>query len=263
MPESNLTASRTGKPGSRHLLERAMGLGPLREFLDILSIDVAELFDDFTGVALDTTDWSNATSGTGPTAFAVPAANVRGGIVSGNTGTTANNVITLSGPAVFQQNVIFEARINPGSAITSSVFEFGIEAGTHATTTRAVSDVDTPSFSSGVTDVALFHRDTAQTLNTLAAVVKGSATGQSGYRAGVSPDLATSTFRIYAVRINAPDFVEFFIDGERVAAFGRDTDPDGVVSATVLFRPIVRVITLNTTGKDPQVDYIRVIGDRI
>ncbi len=240
-----------------------MGLGPLREFLDILSIDVAELFDDFTGVALDTTDWSNATAGTGPTAFAVPASNVRGGVVSGNTGTTANNVITLSGPAVFQQNVIFEARINPGSTITNSVFEFGLEAGTHATTTRAVTDIDTPAFSAGVTDVALFHRDTAQTLNTLAAVVKGSATGQTGYRADLVPDLTISTFKIFAVRVNAPDFVEFFIDGDRVAAFGRDTDPDGVVNATVLFRPIVRVITLDTVGKAPSVDYIRVIGDRI
>lgn len=265
MPESNLTALRSGKPGSRHLLERAMGLGPLREFLDILSIDVAELFDDFTGVGVDASLWNTVTAGTAPAAFGIPSSPERGGIVTGSTGTTAGNTITLSSSAVFQGNVLFEVRLRPNLSFTSAVFEFGLEAGTHTVTTRAVTDIDIPTFSAGVTDVALFHKDVAQTISRLAAVVKGSAAGQTSFRSdlGAANDLVLGAFRTYAIRVNAPDVVEFFINGERVAVFDRRNDPDGVVNSTVLFRPIIRIIGNSTASVGASIDYVRVIGDRV
>lgn len=140
------------------------------------------LLDDFEGDAINTFLWTS-TGGTGPTAFAIPAAGstVAGSIVKGDTSTDDNEGIEIYGHPTWcgDKNAGMAVRWR-SSVIDLTIQELGFTDPLTDQTLQALGDIDTPTIGNGAVTVALQARDASQTLTTTALITDGDATYATG-----------------------------------------------------------------------------------
>jgi hypothetical protein len=247
---------RSGVPRSRTLLERGMGgKSPLREFLDPLAIrDVVSHTDDFVVLG---DGWATNAS-TGGTAFALDSSSPVGS-VTGSTGDAANNVVEIHSTSLAltgSQNPKMEARLKL-DVVTNVIVEVGLQEAQADELTVAVTNWSTPALNSGISDAVLFSFNTGATQN--AAFTKGSASGQTTRGASVAFPFTAGNYVRLGVQVVGKTAL-FFVNGERVAQIADVTN--GIVNGTVPLRAVVRVQTLNTTGKSATIDYVMLVADR-
>lgn len=261
MPVNN-ASFRSGVPASRRLLERAMGVGPLREFLDPLAFrDVVELRDDFH--KLDSGIWTSAAS-TGGTAAAADGSDI--GTITGSTGATTNNVVVVHGPTIAlpSRNVRMEARLKV-SDVASVTLEAGLQEPQTDERTVAITtfSVTTPAINTGITDAALVAFKAGVNNGDFHLFTKGSGTGQATYaRQIVGSAPASGTYVTVSLHVIGSSAVVAIVNGSLTEVIDLGTDSDGVINAAVALRPVIRLQTLAAANRSVTVDYIRVWQDR-
>lgn len=271
MPVSGKTAGvRENFQGLRHL-DRT-GHGPtsaLSEFLyPYARKDVVYFEDDFLVDTFNTNFWTTNT-GSGGTAFAVPATPGLNGTATGATGTdgtAGNRVVNLYGPPIYKgdNSCGMSARLQV-SAITDIEWGIGF-IDTHTTITTPVvlvGDVDdASSLAAGMGDAALVYQDTAQTLTTTTLITLGSGALNAG---GFNP---LGTF--------APTAATYFNltvqmggDGNTVTASVQEgNSPRTIVTRTsameggTLVRPFIVISGVTATSRTYTLDLVRVWQDR-
>lgn len=259
MPVNN-ASFKSGVPASRRLLERAMGVGPLREFLDPLAFrDVVELRDDFH--KLDSGIWTSSAS-TGGTAAAADGSDI--GSITGSTGATIDNVVVVYGPTIARpsRNARMEVRLKV-SNVTSATLEVGLQEPNTSELTMAIANFSTttPAIDTGITDAALVAFKAGVGNGDFHVFTKGSDTGQATYARQITGSApASDTFVTVSVQLAGSSAAIAIVNGSLTEVI--DVDPDGIINGTVALRPVVRLQTLAAANRSVTVDYIRVWQDR-
>ena len=137
-------------------------------------------FDDFNqdDTVLQTNYWTTAsTAGGDEVAFASQVGTTGTGAAEANTGATTGQAVNLIGPAIYKgdKNVGCWWRFKIDD-VTAVEWEVGFVQGVIGSTASAVTDVDTPTVA--MTDGAVVHCNTGQTLTTPAFVTEGSTANQ-------------------------------------------------------------------------------------
>lgn len=284
MPNTNTTGvkgpgifqghPKVGFPFSYQELRKEVGRGPLHHFLmPVASRDVMDMFDDFKGKAIDTTqNWSVANGGgAGAASFAV---NLQAnGIIRGTTG-TGNGVtasVSLIGPILWlpAANIGMEIRYKVITANTAIRFEAGFIDAVPGSNTAAFNNVDTPTaFAANAVTVMI---DTAATANKLNLMTVGSASNQAVARSTGTQGLPnTGVYQTIRIQItsrddttaNAADATAWVDGGNQMNADTSATAGVGVVNAATLLAPWVYFEATSATSKSLDIDYIHVWGQR-
>jgi hypothetical protein len=267
-----------GFPMSTTRLGAVKAAGGLYELIAPFMIsDQIYVCDDFMGDAINLDLYAVAnSSGTGAANFAVSVA--QNGTIAGATGTDDNGSISMVGPINVsgQQNPYFEWRAKFCATVTSLNFELGVVDAVPATNGSVLTDVDGPTWVGA--DAAMFSMDTDQTIASIVCASIGSATGQTSQitvlTTASSPlitPVANEYIRFGIELVHLPgatgaatDIAQavFYINGQRVATHGDDTD--GAVKASVLLAPwfYVRARAASAT-RTATLDYWYLIADRV
>lgn len=158
----------------RRTEDLAVTLAPL--FFD----DLLFFRDDFDGDTINLDKWV-VSADTGITAFAIPAPNTAGGIISSDTLAEDNEFTSIYGPPIItgDKNGGMMVRWKV-SDVADICLEMGLTDPLSDYTLPAVNDIDTPTITNGAADVAVLVMDTDQTLTTLAFLTDGGATYDTG-----------------------------------------------------------------------------------
>jgi hypothetical protein len=231
----------------------------LANFLKPLSKDFYHKIWDFDGDALVEPALSFFADANA-TPFDIPATQELGGIVSGATGTTDNDAISILGPAIVNGDniAVMRARFKV-SAVTSLSFEIGFVNAVTDKTLPVVTDVDTPATGNGGTDLAVVHMDTDQTLKTMAFVVDGSTSGMNAQKENIGVLTPTAdTYMDILVGVYGNNAV-CNVNGKR--AYRKVLGPDAIEGGTLL-RPWLYFRTRTTASRTVKVDRIELFGGR-
>lgn len=250
---------------SRAVLRKKLGgKSPLYEFLDYYAFRSTKFkYFDFLGDTIDLDYWAVANSGgTGVANFA--AAVIDGGAIRGNTGTTDNGSQSLVGPIIYSgdRNCGMWARVK-FDVVTGQNWEIGFIDAVPGSNGPGVSDIDTPAFTAA--DSAVLHRDTDQTLTTMAFATNGSTAGQPD-QATTLTGITVPTAAVYMDVIvqlegnNAYCFVGDTTSGYTTVS--HNTDTDGHVEGGVLLAPWVYVRTRSTTAIVTDISAMAVWNDQ-
>ncbi len=255
--------------------------------------NVVTFFDDFNVVTMNGDPWTK-TKDTGATDFAVLLG--ANGLVTGITGTTGGEGLSLFGPKVYSgsRNAGIEARFRITGAITSVTAEMGFIDAVTDKTTPACTDPDVPTFGAGLAEAAVWTIDTAETITTPRLATKGATSSVSAvtlstpadeYQPASSSGVTMVVDNFYTVRIqlvnptaaagtpNTISGVECFmfdsydtskiklLSHETISALAGANVLGGVTAATTL-APWFAIATANGTSKAMDLDYVSIWQDR-
>lgn len=231
----------------------------LASFLKALANeDVYRRTWDFDGDAVIDDFWTFYEDATA-TGFTYPSTQELGGILQGATGTTADAGLGMLGQAVLKgdKRAYFHAHLSI-SAVTEFQCECGLVDAVTDKTLPVVTDVDTPAVGNGAVDVAVFHIDTDQTLDTAAFVVNGSTSGMADTKSNISTYTPTAA-TMFCVRIILDENDAYcVVDNKR----SQRVSIGGNVEGGTLLAPWIYVRTRDTTGKTVKVDMVEVATER-
>ena len=258
--------------------------------------NVVTFFDDFNQVTMNGDPWTK-TKDAGATDFAVLLGS--NGLVTGITGTTSGEGLSLFGPKVYSglRNAGIEARFRITGAITAVTVEMGFIDAITDKTTPACTDPDVPTFGAGLAEAAVWTWDTAETIATPRVATKGATssvlaktltTPYDGYV--LNTGTATAGYvpvvdNFYTVRvqlINPTDeagnpgtisSVECTVfdsnDPKKIKVLSQKTidaiagaEVLGGVTAATTLAPWFAIATSNTTSKAMDIDYVSIWQDR-
>jgi hypothetical protein len=258
-----------GDPLTKATLRRNLGgKSPLYEFLEYYATrDIQLEKHEFTGQGgfVNGEYWVlENSSGTGAANFALTTAS--GGYVQGDTGTSDNGSISLSGPVIYSgdENCGMECRVQV-DAITDENFEIGFIDAIPGSNASGVSDIDTPAAT--FSDGALVQLDTDQTLTTMAFITDGSTASQdvaaTTLAAPASTNLVADTWKTFRVQLFG-NYAYLWVDGILAAAHdAAATQAAGALEGGVLLAPWFFWRTRSTTAKFPKIQYVTVWQDRV
>lgn len=233
--------------------------------------------DDFDEVTFNGDPWT-VTKDTNAVTWAI---NVQeNGVLRGSTGTTDTDGLSLLGPAIYKgdRNCGMQIRFKI-DVVTNYEFEVGWINDVTDKTQPSVTDIDTPAFGAGLTEGAVVHIDTTQTLTTM-ALVMDSATYTTASKknlftraingtTGVAP--AAATFMTIRVQLEG-DTVHAMVWVDTSTAknvlvsqvvSAPTTSILGGIEGGTLVAPWVAIATRNTTAKLLDIDYIARWQDRV
>ena len=179
------------------------------------SFGMVRTFDDFTGKALDATNFYTTNSDTGGTAFVVNAQ--RNGVVRGGTDGTDGDITNLfKDPAIYRPNsggpLVFEARVALITSIADGESFIGLSDAATDETPIQVSTTDAQT--DAATDAVGFCYTGAGTADWKRA---GVANGVSGTPARCNIKGATTpvaaTFQTFKILMNELADADFYING--------------------------------------------------
>lgn len=229
--------------------------------------------DDFNQITFTGQQEWTETKDVGGTSFAINAQ--QNGVIRGSTGATATDGISLIGPVIYKgdKNAGLQIRFKI-DVVTAYRFEVGWINDVTDKTTPAVSDIDTPAFGAGLTEGAVVHIDTAQTLTTMALVLD-SATYTTASKKSLFTRATNGTTGV-APAAAAYITIRVQLEGDTVHAMVWDTNNNlvsqvvsapttailGGIEGGTLLAPWVAIATTNTTAKLLDIDYIARWQDR-
>lgn len=251
---------RVGRPMDAKEIMKMGGRGPLSDFLARLAYpDQVFFYDDFLGDTINLDMYALANGG-GAAVSNFATAVAANGTVAGALG-TANDVtasISLIGPLIYygDQNAGIHIRMK-SSAVTSLVLDAGFVDAVPGSNTSAVNDVDTPTVY--MTDGAVLHLHTGQTLATAAFVTAGTSftTTATSVAATLASVPAANTY--FDVRIQLVTNAAYcWVNGVLVAQHTGNKVEGGTALA-----PWIYARALSATSRTITVDYIAAWADRV
>lgn len=229
-----------------------MGRNALRRFLSPYATrDIVRIYDDFTGLSLDTSKWAVANSGgAGAANFAINTQ--AGGVVRGATGTTDNGSQSMVGPVILapNKNIFMECRFKY-DVVTGVNFELGLIDAVPGSNGSGVSDVDTPAVT--MTSGAVLQMDTDQTLTAM-AFVTGDASAAASAATTTTTVPVAATYMTVRIETRGA-YAKCWVNGVEEATLAGPT-------AGTLLAPWVYSRTRNTTTHLMDIDYIHVWCER-
>ena len=245
--------------GMNHLKDFTALNSELAEFLKPYAIhDVSFIDEDFKGFDLGNL-WTTA-GDSGSTEFAIPATALLGGAVTGATGTTDDNAISIRGKAIWKgdNNAGMAVRFKT-SAITDFSFEIGFIDAVTDPTLPVITDVDTPASGNGASDIAVVHMDTDQALKTMAFVVDGVTSGMTTTKSNLGTLTPTAATYMWVCVQLVGDRAHVIIDDNKDSNHYKAIDAK--IEGGTLVMPWMYFRTRVTTTRTIDIDKILVWGD--
>ncbi len=238
-------------------IRKAMGKGPGFEFLALGARDSVHFFDDFLG---DTINLDNYVLATGATATAFAHSAHASGMIRGALGTTAaTSGLQIYTPAMWygDQNCRMEMRLR-----TSSILELRVEAGFASTlpavNTTIVNSMATPTFNTTANGSIYLYNETGGTtttgLYTIGTAISAAKTATTTNRYVADTFL---TLRMACLT----NRVKVWIDG--VELVSHDTGTTNYVEGGTAMSAVVSLKANSTTDSNIDIDYIRIVQDRL
>lgn len=214
---------------------------------------------DFDGDAIVDDFWI-MDGDTGSSLFSPPATQELCGVLSGATGATDNNAISMRGQPVIKgdKRAYMHAHFSL-SAVTSVQFEVGLIDAVTDATAPVITDVDTPASGNGGADIAVIHLDTDQTLTTAAFVCDGSTTGMNCAKTTLSPAFTPTADTMVCVRILVDvNDASLIVDNKRVYYVTKSKNIEG----GTLLMPWLFFRTRVATTRTVKIDMVEIMGER-
>lgn len=179
------------------------------------SFGMVRVFDDFTGKALDTTNFYTTNSDTGGTAFAINEQ--RNGVIRGGTDGTDGDLTNLfKDPVIWRPNaggLIFESRVTLITSIADGESFIGL-TDDDGTDENPILVSTTDAATTNASNAAGFAYTGAGTADWKAVSVNADADGSvTRCNNGGATTPATTTWQTFRVAINTDGDADFYIDG--------------------------------------------------
>lgn len=218
-----------------------------------------DLYDDFSGVGVDTVKWNKNLGSDGTAAGAIVAANngtLRLTSGAGSTHTVAVNGAQIVGSAnllVSDGGTRFEARVGKISALTGQNVNIGL---TNASTLTAPFTIAAGAVTATPANGVAFVQDSLGTNTHLnACAVNASGAAQV---VALTQDIDTAAFHTYRIDVDQNGNASFYIDGALVATIAL------AVATTALLAPTVEIFSNVTAGSQTlDIDYIQAQNVRV
>jgi hypothetical protein len=262
------------RPASLAELRKITPKGPLYDYLKLWAWqDKVVDFQDFLrpGEFDTTNDWLVANSGgTSAANFAIRA-DIAGGTIQGDTGTTDNGSISLINAHLAwlgDLNAGMEVRIKT-DIVTGYDLEVGFIDAVPAANAGGVNDEDTPTMVAA--DAALLSIDTDETFTKLGFYTVGSTANFGPHRTSLAavPALTGTTDALpvadtfFTVTVQmVGNNAYLFVNNKLMASHDETKDAQGNIEGGVKLAPWVYCRTRSTTAVFPEIDYIAMWQDR-
>ncbi len=254
-------------------LSRANLYNPLRDFLKhYAKRDRVSKFWDFDSFS-DTADFTLAQTQTSTNFTVVDGL---GGVVSGTTASVTTASISMIGKTRWNgnNNCMFEARFKVDTVASTFIIEAGLVNAAPATGASVVADIDTPSFFTTATNVAMFGIWNNQTHTSIAFASVGSFTSQTVASTLITAASATFTTPVADTYITARILLLSTVTGRskmygwvngilRASHVGLLTGAEmGAVNGQSAIYPWFYLQTVAAAVKVPTLDYLWMSQDR-
>lgn len=267
MPKGDVYGRPQASPGSRKYAER-LGGSHSKLQLQLYPLaweDTVWVFDDFMQDTINL-DFYVLSADATATTFAATSTPLRGGTITGNTGTTDNGFHSIKGLLAYfgDNNCGMEIRFKQ-DAVTGHAVEMGFTDALTDDTLPAINDIDTPTITNGAVDVAIIVKDTDQTLTTLAFVTDGNTADFNTTKTNLgTQDLTAATYMTGRVGIagDAAYCGLYGADGELLQFASHGIATASSVEGGDAVAPWFISGTRNTTDKITDIDFICSWEDR-
>jgi hypothetical protein len=262
------------RPASLAELRKFTAKGPLYDYLKRWAWqDKVIDFQDFLrpGEFDTTNDWLVANSGGTSAANFGIRADIAGGTIQGDTGTTNAGSVSLIGAHcawLGDLNAGMEIRIKT-DIVTNYDLEVGFIDAVPAANAGGVNDEDGPTMVAA--DAALLAIDTSETFKKLGFYTVGSTANFGPQRTSLGPVPGMTgttdalpvadTFFTVAVQLVGNN-AYLFVNNKLMASHDESKDADGNIEGGVKLAPWVYCRTRTTTAVFPEIDYIATWQDR-